>query len=64
MTEQNINRLTKQQCMEQIDALLTANKYTLTVFAIGNRSGAVVPIVDFMPDTHNVAINIVEVPTK
>ena len=53
-------RLTKEQCMEQMQELLVANGYTLAIMAIGNRTGARAPILDFMPETHTPAIDIIE----
>jgi len=57
-------RFTKEQCMEQIQSLLTNNGYTLMIVAIGNRTGAHVPLLDFMPSTHTPIVDIIEAQQK
>lgn len=53
-------RPTPEQAMQAVQAYLSAHGYALTVVAIGLRSGQPSPLIDYIPTTHRVDFDIVE----
>ena len=52
---------TIQQHAADLEQWLKARNLAITVVAVGKRTGATMPIVDFMPDTHDATFALTQV---
>lgn len=59
--EEQPTQPTLEQHGADLEAWLKARNLTIVVIAVGKRTGATMPIADFMPDTHNASFALAQV---